>query len=410
MHTAWLLCCAVGIAPTAFADPTSFNDAIARAGRDAPTVEAGQAAAESARLMVKPAGQLPDPQLTVDLQNVPISGVDRFRLNRDEMTMLNVGIMQDVPSDAAIRARQQAAEADVRVASAALDISRLQARVAAANAWLEAYYAEQRVDALRVLAHDAAALEQTTTASLGAGIAKTDVALSARLQAARLEDRIVDALFEVTAARAELERWIGSVGPDRLGPAPPAFLIDAAELRDHVEHHVEVAGSSAALARADAEVERVRAGRQSDWSWSLAYGRRDPAFGDMVSLGLKFSLPLFQSDRQAPAIDARRADLKRVGSEREALLREHRAMLEARLAEHVQLSARLARARNVVLPLAKQQEAVASAAHAAGTLDLAALFATRLEAKEAELDRLDLERRLALVDAYLTLEYGEVLS
>ena len=85
-------------------------------------------------------------------------------------------------------------------------------------------------------------------------------------------------------------------------------------------------------------------------------------------------------------------------------------MLEAKLAEHVQLSARLARARDVVLPLAKQQEAVASAAHAAGTLDLAALFAARLEAKEAELDRLDLERRLALVDAYLTLEYGEALS
>ena len=62
------------------------------------------------------------------------------------------------------------------------------------------------------------------------------------------------------------------------------------------------------------------------------------------------------------------------------------------------------------LPLAKQQEAVASAAHAAGTLDLPTLFAMRLEAKEAELDRLDLERRLALVDAYLTLEYGEALS
>lgn len=410
MRTAWLLCCAVGIAPTAFADPTSFSDAIARAGRDAPTVEAGQAAAESARLMLKPAGQLPDPQLTVDLQNVPISGVDRFRLNRDEMTMLNVGIMQDVPSDAALRARQQVAEADVRVAGAALDISRLQARVAAATAWLEAYYAEQRVDALVTLALDAITLEQATTASLEAGIAKTDAALSARLQAARLEDRIADAQFEVSAARAELERWIGSVGPDRLGPAPPSFLIDAAVLRDHVEHHVEVAGSSAALARANAEIERARAGRQSDWSWSLAYGRRDPAFGDMVSLGLKFSLPLFQSDRQAPTIDAKRADLKRVGSEREALLREHRAMLEAKLAEHVQLSARLARARHVVLPLAKQQEAVASAAHAAGTLDLPALFAMRLEAKEAELDRLDLERRLALVDAYLTLEYGEALS
>lgn len=410
MRRAWLLSCAIGIAPAASADPTSFNDAIARAGREAPSVAAGQAAADSARLMVKPAGQLPDPQLTLDLQNVPITGVDRFRIDRDEMTMLNVGIMQDVPSDAARRARQEVAEADVRVAGAALDISRLEARVSAANAWLTAFYAEQRVDVLLTLASDAATLEQATAASLGAGGGKTDAVLSARLQAARLEDRIADARFEAAAARAELERWIGPLGPDRLGPTAPTFVIDAVELRDHVEHHVELARSSAALARAEGEIDLARAGRESDWSWSLAYGRRDPAFGDMVSFGLKFKLPLFQSDRQAPMIDAKRADLKRVESEREALLREHRAMLEARLAEHVQLTARLARARDVVLPLAKQQEAVASAAHAAGTLDLSALFAMRLEVKEAELDRLDLERRLAMVDAYLTLEFGEALS
>ena len=51
----------------------------------------------------------------------------------------------------------------------------------------------------------------------------------------------------------------------------------------------------AALERARASVEIARAGTRPDWSWSLMYGRRDPSFGDMVSFGLKFSLPLFQS-------------------------------------------------------------------------------------------------------------------
>lgn len=406
MRTAWLLCCAVGIAPAALADPTSFNDAIARAGRDSPSVAAGQAAVESARLLVKPSGQLPDPELAIDLQDFPISGADRFRLNRDEMTMLSVGITQDVPSDASRRARQQMAYADVRVSGAALDIFRLEARVAAASAWLQAFYAERRAEVLLTLANDAATFERAMIASLGAGAGQPDAALSARLQAARLQDRIADAQFEAAAARAELERWIGPLGPDRLGPTPPVFLIDAAALREHLEHHVELAGSSAVFAKAQAEIEQARAGREPDWSWSLSYGRRDPAFGDMISFGVRFKLPLFQSDRQAPVIDARRADLSRVGLERDALLREHRAMLEARLAEHDQLAGRLVRARDVVLPLARAQEALASASHEAGTLDLAGLFAARLEAKEAELDRLDVERRLALVDAYLTLEYG----
>jgi cobalt-zinc-cadmium efflux system outer membrane protein len=408
MRTAWLLCYVIGITPVAFADPVSFTEAIARAGKDAPAVAARLAAADSARLLVKPAGQLPDPQLTVDLDNVPISGPDRYRLNRDEMTMLNVGVMQDVPSAASLRAREDVARAEAKVSLAAVDVSRLVARLAAALTWLDAYYAEKRVEVLLELARDAGTLEQAATASLGSGAGQPDASLSARLQAARLDDRIADAQFEAAAARAELERWIGPIGPDGLGLAPPAFSIDPAALRDHIEHHVEVAGSSASVARAKAEVEQARASRDPDWSWSVMYGRRDPAFGDMLSFGLKFNLPLFQSVRQSPTIEARKADVVRAGADREALLREHRAMLEAKLAEHELLTSRLTRSRDVVLPLAREREAVASAAHAAGTLSLAELFGMRLEVKESDLDRLELEQRLARVDAYLALEYGEV--
>lgn len=407
MRTAWLLCCAAGFAPAALADPVSFTEAISRAGKDAPAVAARLAAADSARLLVKPAGQLPDPQLTLDLDNVPISGPDRYRLNRDEMTMLNVGVMQDVPSAASLRAREDVARAEVKASLAAVDVSRLEARLAAALAWLDAYYAQERVKILLELSRDAATLEQAATASLGSGAGRPDAALSARLQAARLDDRIADARFEAAAARAELERWIGTIGPDGLGPAPPAFSINPLALRAHVEHHVEIAGSAASVARAEAEVDEARASRDPDWSWSIMYGRRDPAFGDMLSFGLKFKLPLFQSDRQSPTIDARRADVARAGADREALLREHRAMLEAKLAEHDLLTSRLTRSRDIVLPLSKEREAVASAAHAAGTLSLGELFAVRLEVKESDLDRLELEQRLARVDAYLTLEYGE---
>jgi outer membrane protein TolC len=410
MRYAWLLCCAVGITPPALADPISFSEAVARAGTDAPAVAARKAAAESARLLVKPAGQMPDPELGLTLENVPITGADRFRLDRDEMTMLNVGIMQDVPSAASRRAREGLARAEVEASQAGVDISRLQARLAAATAWLQAYYAEQSADQLGTLSRDAAALERVVTASLAAGAGKPNAALAARLQVARLEDRIAEAKFEAAAARVELERWIGPVGPDRLGPAPPSFDVNPAALRDHIEHHVEVAGSAATILRAEAAMEQARASRDPDWSWSVMYGRRDPDFGDMLSLGVRFSLPLFQSNRQSPTIDARRADVRQAESEREALLREHRAMLEAKLAEHALLTSRLARARDVVLPLAREQEAVAAAAHASGTLDLADLFAVRLEAKEVEIERLELERRLALVDAYLALEYGEALS
>lgn len=210
-----------------------------------------------------------------------------------------------------------------------------------------------------------------------------------------------------TAARSELQRWIGPIGDDPLGPAAPSFQIDPGQLRDHLDHHVALASSSAASVRAKAEVELARAGTHPDWAWDLSYSRRDPMFGDYVSLGFKFSLPLFQSTRQSPTIDAKRADVRRADAEREALLREHNAMLEAKLAEHASLAGRLTRARDVVLPLAKQRETLAAAAHASGTLPLANLIAARIAVTEAELDRIDLEHRLELVDAFLSLQYGE---
>jgi outer membrane protein TolC len=407
MRYAWLLCCAIGIAPTAAADPLTFAQALVRAGADGPSIAARKAAAEAAHLSIRPAGELPDPQLALGLDNFPVSGADRFRLNRDEMTMLSVGVMQDVPSDALRRARSGLATAEADVADATLEVSRLEARLAVATAWIDAFFASARQDILRELTEDVAALNEASTASLSSGTGAADASLKARLDAARVADQLAEARLASTQARAELARWIGPIGNDPLGPVAPVFDIDPVQLREHLEHHVVLTGSAAAVERARADYEIARAGKQPDWSWSLMYGRRDPDFGDMVSFGLKFSLPLFQSTRQSPTVDAKRADVRKADAEREATLREHRAMLETRLAEHASLTERLTRARDVILPLAKQREVIAAAAHEAGTLPLADLIAVRIEAREAELGRLDLEQRLTAVDAILGLEYGE---
>ena len=407
MRRAWLLSCAVGIAPIAWADPVTYAQAVERAAGTSPTVEAQKAALESARQSVRPAGQLPDPQLSLDLENVPVSGADRFRLNRDEMTMASIGIMQDVPSDAIRRAREEAALADVRASQASIGIARLEARLSAANAWIDLYFAQAKVATLTALERDATELDRALVAAVAAGSSSSDPALAAKLAIARLQDRIASARTEADMARAELERWIGPVGADGVGPSAPAFDVDPASLRAHLEHHVELAGSAADVERARAALEMARAARDPDWSWSLSYGRRDPNFGDMVSFGLKFSLPLFQSDRQAPTIDARQADVRQAGFTRDAVLREHQAMLESKLAEHANLQQRLVRLREVVAPLSAKREEIALAGQAAGTGSLEAVFAMRLEAREVELDRLELERQLLRTGAYLTLEYGE---
>ena len=130
-------------------------------------------------------------------------------------------------------------------------------------------------------------------------------------------------------------------------------------------------------------------------------------FLDKLIFGEVFSLPLFQASRQSPMIDSKRADVTRASAERDALKRKHEAELGAGLARHRALTDRLARMKSSVLPLAQQREDLAAAANAAGTLPASDLIAARRANREVHLERLDLERELALTDAQLTLEYGE---
>ncbi len=407
MRKAWLLACAVGFAPTAHAQDLSFSDALQRAATDGPTIVARSAALEAATRGIGPAGALPDPELVLAIENVPVTGADRYRLDRDEMTMQRVGIMQEMPSFAELGARRAMARAEAERAGAGLELGRLEARIGAAQAWIGLYYAERRVALLGRLAQEAHASAEAARARLGAGAGSVDEAIAAEVEAARFEDRGAEAAAYVAAMRAELRRWIGDAANEPLNNDAPVFNIDPEALRHHLRRHPALAAYEAESDVAQAGLRVARAERWPDWSWEVSYGRRDPALEDMASVEVRVGLPLFQAWRQGPLIDARRADVARVGAERDATLRQHEAMLEAGLAQHAALASSVARTRDVRLPLSRQRAEAAAGAFAAGNASTSALIAARRDALEAELDLIALEERLALTGAALTLQYAE---
>lgn len=408
MRHAWALACAVGLAPAAYAQDLSFNDALERAASEGPTIVARRAAVDAATRSIGPAGALPDPELVLAIENAPATGPDRYRLNRDEMTMQRVGVMQEMPSFAELGARRAMARAEAERAGAGLEVGRLEARLGAAQAWIGLYYAERRVALLERLAREAHASAEAARGRLASGAGSVDEAIAAEVEAARFEDRAADASASVVGMRAELRRWIGEAAGEPLSSDAPVFNIDAEMLRHHLRRHPALAAYEAESGVAEAGLRMARAERWPDWSWEVSYGRRDPALEDMASVEVRVGLPLFQAWRQGPLIDARRADVARVGAERDATLREHEAMLDAGLAQHAALSASVARARDVRLPLSRQRAEAASGAFAAGSSTASVLIAARRDALEAELDLIDLEERLALIGAALTLQYAEI--
>ncbi|MBX3431485.1 MAG: TolC family protein [Hyphomonadaceae bacterium] len=406
MRVAWLACCALGWTPIAHAQDLSFNDALARAS-DGPRVEAGRASVRAAQLAIGPAGQLPDPELVLGLENVPLSGVDRYRLDRDEMTMQRIGIMQEMPSG--LGARRSMAEAEADRAGADLALAELEARLGAAQAWISLHYVERRAEALQALAEEAVAAAGAARGRLAAGAGTVDETIAAEIEAARLADRLAELAAARVRARGELRRWIGAAADQELAAAAPEFAVDAGQMRERLRRHPALGAYRAEIGAAQAGLAMARAERRPDWSWGLTYGRRDPSFGDMASIEVRVGLPLFQPWRQGPLVDARRADVARAEADTHAAEREYSANLETQLAEYDALSANLERARSVRLPFAVQRAEAAAGAFAAGRASAAELIEARRARLEAELEAIELEERRALVGAQLTLQYGESL-
>jgi outer membrane protein TolC len=208
-------------------------------------------------------------------------------------------------------------------------------------------------------------------------------------------------------AIAALRRWIGPAADEPLtGPAPDWPL--APELLVHRLHrHPELRVFDARARVMDAEVAAAQAEKRPDWSLELAYQQRGPQFSNMASVQLRFDLPLFPGARQDPRIAARQAERAALDAERDAVFREHRAALEADLADYLRLSQALRRQREVLLPLAEEKVALALAAWRGNRASLADLIAARRERIEAELRAIALEGERLQLAARLRYAYAE---
>lgn len=402
----WLCPLVIGgaAAASAHAEPLTFDQAVARA-EAAPSVQARELQVRAARSAAPAADELPDPRLSFGLENAPISGPMARRLNADEMTMARVGVMQEVPNGAKRRARSAAAVAEIGSARAAHETAALEARLAAALAWLDLHYARRRLAALDDVEASLGPLWKTLPARLAAGTARPAETVEADQWRAELADQRSELRAAEARARAELARWVGDPAPEAQGP-PPAFGVSRTALATGLERHPALREADAGRIRAQAEVSAAKAERRPDWAFEAAYQRRDPAFGDMVSVGVTVSLPLFASRRQEPLIAARTAELAAARAQADAARRELEAGLSSELAEYDARRDRLARARDTLLPLARKRADLEVASYAAGTSGFAEVLLAFDGFADAKLDEIAREGELARAAARLAITYG----
>lgn len=384
----------------------TFSAALQLAQQTAPILQARAATVRAADFALQPAAALPDPQLVLGASNVPATGPDRGRLDQDFMTMQRIGIMQDVPSRAKRRARVAVARAQVSEAEAKLALERAVVLRDTAQAWLDEYYLERRLPLFDELEHELALLAQVTQAQLAAGTGSAVAALGPMEQSAALADLRNDTDQKLAAARARLQRMIGDDAFMPLASNAPPLVIEPSQLREHLHHHPELALYDPLTDLAQARVQKAEADKQSDWSLGFDYQHREKPYDDMVSMEVRFDLPLFPGARQSPRIAAARQRLNALHSEREAMLRDHDAALAADLATHQSLIQQINRIGTTWLPLAEQTLSLTMAGYRAGQQELTQTLAARRSLIELRLREIELQHQRAILAAKLIYAYG----
>ena len=388
--TAWLLL----VLPWAANAGLSFDETTRLARDQAPALQAQRSALDGAQAVLPAAATLPDPRLIVGLDNLPVTGADRFSTTADFMTMQRIGLMQEVPNAAKREARTAGAQARIERERALLAVTELTVRRDAALAWLAVYYAEDRAAQLSGLERENRLLQDTLDSRIASGQALPAERTMSRIDALLIADRRDDALRDVERARASLRRWVGARAAEPLEGGPPALQVSAEQLRADLHRHAELAPYDAMQAMARAEAREADAEQRGDWGWELVYSRR-PQYGDMMSFQLVFDLPWDRERRQQPQLIAKQREVARIESERADTLRRHAEEIDAQLAELKALDAQHARLERQALALNSERVALTLASYQAGRGDLGAVLVARREAVETRLRLIDLDAQRA---------------
>ena len=388
------------------AEPMSLDEALRLAEARAPELQARAAGLDAARSSAIAADRLPDPKLDLAVKDFPVTGPDAGRFNRDDFTMQVIGISQEFTNPAKRRARALRANADIGVAEAEQAIAAQDVRLATALAWIDLHYAKKRLKKLDLLDAELDDLQATVTARLASGAARPAQALEPEQLRAQLADRRSALIADIARYRAQLTRFTGDTAVDTTGDLPP-LAVDGDALRAGLAALPLLRGYDARTLAADADTGLARADKRPDWTVNAAYGRREPNFGDLVTVGVTIDLPLFAKTRQDPKIAARASEATRARLDREAAEREAEASLSADLAMHQMHDEQLANARTRLVPLAKKRAQLDLESFGAGRLDLGTALLSTLALAEAEVDALAREAEVARDAVRINYTYGE---
>jgi outer membrane protein TolC len=370
--------------------PLTLEEATRLALAEQPQIAMQQALTLAAQETAVAEGQLPDPQIMLGVEDVPVNGPDAFNLTSDEMTQVVVGLAQEFPRGRTRDLRNKKATLEAEAAADGMAEALRQVRRSAALAWLDVFEREGALAKTQEIHAQSLHFAEALEIAYRAGNGSQAEVLAARIDAEQVADASASLRLEAHHMRTALARWIGAAAERPIAGGLPAMPPPGLEeLLQSVERHPAIRSQDHRIEAAQAEVALGEDAYRPAWSLEVYYANR-PEFSDMIGARINFDLPLFTADRQDRRQGARLALRDESRAQREDALRALRADAIESLRQWRDQSARVARYDEVILPAARLRLAATEAAYVDSRSPLASVIEARQSLLDAEVRRLEL--------------------
>lgn len=328
--------------------------------------------------------QLPDPVLTGQIVNFPLSSFD---YNREPMTQLKFGIRQKLPKGntlALTRAKRQTQAQDQRLQKI---LRESQIIVEARQTWLELYYWREARKLTVQSQNKVSELGGVAKAVYASGRSSLQDVLRVDLETTALGAKLIDIDRNEDVARANLERLIGRAdGARGLSTGFPILpnVISEAEVRNKLAVHPSMRILDARIKTKSRDVDLAKEQYKPGFAFDASYGLRDSR-SDFGSIGVSVELPLFSKKNKDYALSASKRMRAAQRLERDVQALELERALRREWAQYTRLGERITAYEIGVLQRAKETSEAAMTAYANELADFSELVRAELAVLDIEL-------------------------
>ncbi|EOA3783514.1 TolC family protein [Vibrio vulnificus] len=314
------------------------------------------------------ASTLMDPKLKVGFGGLP---VDSFKFDGDPMTNISVGLMQQFERGSTLEL--QSKKASQQADGMALQVAAREREVAngITQLWLELGYQQQAERVLLENQRLMRELESFISTNYSIGKSEAQDLLNAQLQVSQLEEKLQANQQMQRRILSQMSEWLGSEwlyqqrdlkASNQLNWDALERLLSASSTTQHfaqLAQHPMVQMANANIAVSQTQVELAEQSYTPQFGVEVMYAYRqannmkgEPA-SDLVSAYLTMDIPLFTGNRQDRAHAAAQYQVGAAQSQKDLLLAQMNAKVNALLVDRSNLEQRLERYQNTLLEQAK---------------------------------------------------------